>query len=483
MDLAVNATKRKVLSGVPEGADALVALSLLEDGQGTLLHIARDDARARSFTQIVNAFAPDVETIEFPAWDCLPYDRVSPKTDLSAQRMDALSRLVESGSGKGGRIIVATLNAALQRVPPRSHVQQASLHIKVGETVDMDGLLAFFGRNGFTRTGTVMEPGEFAHRGGIIDIFPPGAENPLRLDFFGDQLETIRLFDALSQRTIGNGDRLHLVPVSEVPMDEQSIVRFRSGYRQQFGNITDADPLYTSITEGRKHGGMEHWLPLFFEELETLFDYLPDAIVTHDHLLDEALSERQDQVSDHFASRKTMETTRFADTPPYRPLPPEALYLGQEEWAGYHESRSGGDFTPFSQPARDGVIDYKGRQAKDFTAESKAKGLSVFELLKSTLQKGAGSKNTTFIAAYSAGSLDRLASLLADHGIDKLQIVEDIAAARDARAGPAKLCILSIEHGFELDDIVVYSEQDILGDRLIRSRRKGRRAEEFPERG
>jgi len=479
MDLTVNANIRKVLSGVPEGVDALVAVSFLKEGDGTLLHIARDDARARSFTQVVNAFSPTVETIEFPVWDCLPYDRVSPKTDISAERMDALSRLTTTPAGKTGRIVVTTLNAVLQRVPPREHIKQASLRVEIGDTVDMEELLTFFARNGFTRTGTVMEPGEFAHRGGIVDIFPPGADSPSRLDFFGDQLESIRLFDALSQRTVGNTDHLHLVPVSEVPMDEQSIVRFRSGYRQQFGNITDADPLYTSISEGRKHGGMEHWLPLFYDKLETLFDYLPDAVITHDHLLDEAMSDRQDQVSDHFSSRKTMESTSFADTPPYRPLSPDMLYLDSDHWQDFHQGRDGGAFTPFSQPESDKVVDCHGRQAKDFTAESKAKGASVFDLLKVTLEDVAKREKAIFIAAYSAGSLDRLSSLLKDHGVEKLKTVEDIPAARADRSATAHLCVLPIDHGFEFEDIVVYSEQDILGDRLVRSRRRGRRAEDF----
>ncbi len=474
----ITSSERMILSGAPEGVDGLVAIDLVHKGSGTLLHIARDDARASAFRNVVEAFDAGIEIIEFPAWDCLPYDRVSPKPDISAARMDALSRLAERSQNTGPLIVVATLNAALQRVPPKDHILAASFRMKVGETVELESLLEFCSRNGFTRTGTVMEPGEFANRGGIIDIYPPGADAPMRLDFFGDNLESIRIFDALSQRTIGAANSLDLVPVTEVPMDEQSIVRFRSGYRQLFGNVTAADPLYAAISEGRKHGGMEHWLPLFHETLATIFEYVPQAIVTHDHLVDEALTARQEQIEDHFSSRKAMETTSFADTPPYRPLAPEMLYLTAAEWATCHHDVSGGAFTPFSQPAAANVIDFQGRQAKDLTAESKAKNSSVFDELQTTLRMCSKQGQRVVIAAYSPGSLDRLKLLFADHDIDDLEMIARAGETGKADAA-AKLTVLAIEHGFEFGNLVVLAEQDVLGDRLVRSRKKGRRAEDF----
>ncbi len=474
----LRASGRLVLSGVPEGAEALVLADLAREHRAGVLHIARDDARARSVIDLVTSFHGDIEIIHLPAWDCLPYDRVSPKADVSAARMDALSRLVETG-GSGPRLVVTTLNAALQRLAPRHHLAKASFRARIGEELDVEDLLGYCARNGFTRTGTVMEPGEFASRGGIIDIFPPGAPSPVRLDFFGDTLESIRVFDSLSQRTTGKAERLHLVPVSEIPMDPDSISRFRAGYRRQFGNVTDDDPLYTAISEGRKHNGMENWLPLFHEELESIFDYLPDAAVTHDHLVDEVSDARWEMIEDHYQARKALGKNSYADAPVYKPLPSDALYLGKAEWEGCHTRRPGGAFTPFSQPVGGGVLDFGAKQGPDFAAEGRIQESGAFAPLSRHLARAIAAGQKVLLTANSAGSAARLKTLLADHDIDRLEPVERAQDAVRAADLLPKLTILPIERGFEFGDLVLISEQDILGDRLLRRRRRGGRADDF----
>ena len=138
-------------------------------------------------------------------------------------------------------------------------------------------------RNGYRRAATVREAGEYAFRGGIVDVFPPGAPEPYRLDFFGDELETIRTFDPMSQRTTGNEEAFALGPVSEIAFDDASNERFREGYRRLFGPPSGPDPLYEAVSAGAHHPGVEHWLPLFHERISTLFDYVPDAIMSLDH--------------------------------------------------------------------------------------------------------------------------------------------------------------------------------------------------------
>ena len=214
-------------------------------------------ARALSF------FAPDIEVMEFPAWDCLPYDRVSPHAGVVAQRMTALSRLARVKGRDQPSVLLTTVNAALQRVPAREFVATQALSVAPGNVVDMQGIVDWLELNGFMRASTVREPGEYAVRGGILDLFPPGMDMPVRLDFFGDTLETIRTFDAETQRSEGELRGLDLVPVAEFQLTTETIRRFRTGYVAQFGATTPDDLLYEAVSEGRRYPGMEHWLPLF----------------------------------------------------------------------------------------------------------------------------------------------------------------------------------------------------------------------------
>ena len=258
---------RTTLAGAPEGLDAWLLADLAAQAAGGVLHIARDDARMAMMADSVRFFAPGLDLVLLPAWDCLPYDRVSPNPEISARRMAGLSRLARTATGP--RLVITTVNAALQRVPDIETVKAASFQAKAGARIDEAELSAYLARNGYSRTGTVMEPGEYAVRGGLIDIFPPGSDEPIRLDLFGDTLESLRRFDALSQRTTAPESRLDLVPVSEVLLDEAAINRFRARYRELFGAVSSADPLYEAISAGRKQMGMEHWLPLFHDSLQT----------------------------------------------------------------------------------------------------------------------------------------------------------------------------------------------------------------------
>ena len=179
----------------------------------------------------------------------------------------------------------------------------------------------------------MREYGEYAVRGGIVDLWAPGTPAPIRLDFFGDTLETIRPFDPASQRTTGQVPRLDLVPASEAILTEETISRFRQNYRAAFGAVIRADPLYEAVSEGRRFAGMEHWLPFFYERLETLFDYLPGAPVVIDHLVEETIKDRLDQVRDHYEARRdAAEKGVGTGSAPYKPIPPDALYLSRESW-------------------------------------------------------------------------------------------------------------------------------------------------------
>jgi len=471
------------LAGAPEGVDARLLARLARMAPAGLLHIARDGPRMAATARLLAFFDPGLEIVELPAWDCLPYDRVSPNGDVATRRMLALSALLRQAERP--RVVLTTVNAALQRLPPRSFIGEAHLVLQVGERIAADTLFGFLERNGFLRTATVMDAGEFAVRGGIVDLFPPGAEQPARLDFFGDVLETIRLFDPLSQRTVGAVRRLDLLPVSEVPLTEEAVARFRGGYRALFGAVTDDDPLYEAVSARRRQIGMEHWIALFHERLETVFDYLPGAAVTHDHLADEAVASRLAQIDDHYRARLgAMQQPKggtYGGAPTYKPVPPERLYLTAEDWQGAAAGRARGRFTPFDAPEGAGgpVLDAEGRAGRDF-AEARARpDVNVFDTVGEHLRALATAGRRVVVAGYSTGSVERLGMVLKDHGIGGLAPAADWPAVERLPRGAGALVVLPLEHGFEHEDLAVVAEQDILGDRLIGPRRRSRRAENF----
>ncbi len=467
------------LCGAPEGHDARALAQLALQSKHGFVHVARDDARMASMQLAIAFFAPGLPVLTFEAWDCLPYDRISPNAEIVSRRMNTLSRLA-AGMPPGPFLALTTINALLQRVPARPFAAGNVFRLIKGQKVDTAALTDYLARGGYNRVGTVMEPGEYAVRGGIIDLYPAGAEEPYRLDLFGDQLENIRRFDVLSQMSGAKEDKLDLVPASEFSLDPDSIARFRAGYRELFGAVNDGDPLYAAVSEGRRHVGMEHWLPLFHAKLETLFDYLPDAPVSFDHLVPPALDERLATIADYYAARQDAMKSGLADSgAPYKPLPPARLYLSGEEWAENLKARRRLQFDPFQLPVERGkVIDLGGRQGRDFAPE-RTQGANVLEALRGhvTAEQGAGRR--VILACFSAGSRDRLQILLSDHGMAAVRPVDDFAQAMAVPPNTVALALLGVDHGFQASDCTVVGEQDLFGDRLVRARKRGRRAANF----
>ena len=461
--------------------DALVLAEIARVSPNGVLHIALDEGRMDATFKILAFFAPDITVIRIPAWDCLPYDRVSPNPETSSMRLVGLSNLVAKQNDISDLVVITTLNASIQRLPTRETLGSATYTASIGQYIELDSLLGFLSRNGYQRSGTVREAGEFAVRGGIVDIFPPGAELPLRLDLFGDELEGVRTFDPLSQRAVAQVDALKLGPVSEIFLDDESIMQFRGGYGSRFGAVAgQSDPLYQAITSGRRYMGMEHWLPLFHKKLESLFDYTPEATVTMDNLVQESLEKRLETISEHFEARQAGEQGGSRqDAAIYRPLPPNELYLERNEWMSRISCRPCFVFNSFRRPETDSVRDLGGQRARDFAPERTQQDLHLFHAVRDYIVNLQSSGKTVVVAAYSAGARERLAGLLSDHGIQNYQNIEDWSESSLLLNDSVGLAVLAIEHGFESDNLVVITEQDILGERLARPARRSRRAEEF----
>ena len=231
---------------MPEGLDALLLGELARHARdgGTVLHVARDANRLATLEEAIPFFAPDIEVLSFPAWDGVPYDRVAPNAETIAERIATLAALIDRAAHPTKPLVVlTTINAALQRVPPRDFIAGSSVSLHAGNVTSMQTLIERLEASGYARAGTVVDPGQYAVRGGILDLFPPGGE-PVRLDFFGDTLESIRSFEPETQRTKARRDRVQLLPMSEVTLTPEVRRAFRQRYVELFGPVTSDDPLY-----------------------------------------------------------------------------------------------------------------------------------------------------------------------------------------------------------------------------------------------
>ncbi len=458
------------LYGVPEGADALALVRRLGESDGPILHVARDDGRLAGLAEAIGFFAPEAEVVTFPAWDCLPYDRVSPNGAITAERIAALSRMVAAPAAK--RIVLTTVNAALQKVIPRAALAGAGMRLAVGDSIAPEDLAAFLDSDGYNRTGTVMEPGEYAFRGGIIDVFPAGEALPVRLDLFGDSIESIRRFDPETQRSGEAVKVLDFHPASEIAFDAASVGRFRSAWRELFGPKAVEDPLYESVTQGHRHPGLEHYAPLFSTGMETIFDYVPGGSVSLDHQADQAADARLELIADHFAERRG--PARPGEQP-YRPIPPDMLYLDRPAFEAALAARPAFEFSPFGRPDAAQGVDFAGRPGPILTGQP----IAAFDAFAELRTKWAAAGKTIILAAWSFGSRERLTLMLREHGI---RDIRPIATADEARAlpnGTVALAVLALERGFVTDRLAVIAEQDLLGTRIARPPKRKKRADQF----
>jgi transcription-repair coupling factor (superfamily II helicase) len=478
----------RILANVPDGMQPIALAQIVEarltsspDDAVSAVFVARDGRRMQRMAEVLEQLLPGHQVLQVPAWDCLPYDRVSPNAVTIASRMTSLSLL--AGGATTGAIVLTTVNAVIQRLPPRGVVETMSFSARPGQVVDSDRLVAWAAGNGYLRVPTVRETGEFAVRGGLIDLFPPGAEQPLRFDFFGKQVETIRTFDAGSQRTTGTLKSIALAPMSEVLLSEEGIRRFRQRYTTMFGGNTVDDPLYAAVSAGQRFPGVEHWLAFFYESVDPLARYTGDAPFVFDEQAREAYSDRQAQIADYYEAR---ETARHEKQPagavaPYKPVPPAQLY--ETERGLYDLSPNGGviQLSGFAATEDRKAEDLGGRLAPSFAAERQAPEVNLFEAVVRRLDLERKAKRKTIIACWSEGSRDRMRQVLADHGLDHPRMAENWRDAATTSPAATALVVLGLESGFQTAEMLVLSEQDILGERILRAPRRKKASDALTE--
>ena len=472
-----------VLDSVADGFEAFALAEIAREiaPDRPVLFVARDGQRLPAIVEALAFADPGLPVLDLPAWDCLPYDRVSPGSDAAARRLDALAGMAALARKPHRAVVLTTANALLQRVPPAELIEAQTFRGRPGNQVDMDRLIARLENSGFERVPTVREVGEFAVRGGILDLYAPGADEALRLDFFGDTLESIRAFDVASQRTTGQRNALTLQAMSEVALTPEAISRFRRAYIEAFGAPSRDDALYAAVSEGRRFAGMEHWLPFFYERLDTVLDYLPDVPVVFDHLAHEALAERHALILDHYEARKGQAGGALKEAVPYKPVPPHLMYLSPQDVNAATAERETIELTPFAAPeaGETRVFHAGSRAGRSFAEERADPKVNVFSEVVKHIADERAAKRRVVVAGWTEGSLDRLAQILAEHHLGNLKRVATLAEVEKLAPGQAGLAVLQLETGFETDDLVVVAEQDILGDRLVRRSRRKRRAADF----
>ena len=474
-------------SGVPKGCDALLLAELVEQEHSksaeTVLVITGDDTDMLSTAEAISFFGPKITVLTLSAWDCLPYDRVPPRHDIMAQRLATLSYLANS-SLLNPTVVVTTAGAVLQKIPNKEVIAQNHFLAKTGDTIDTEYLNNYLVSNGYLRTETVREPSEYSVRGGIIDIFPPGIENPLRLDLFGDVLEYIRSFDALTQRTISELKTLKLTPANEIIISDGSWEMFRNGYREVFGPVKNNDHLFEAINSKIRHPGMEHWGPLFYESMSSIFDYVSGSVVLGLQA-EEALAARQDLITEYYNARLLYKSSKEDVKSPendfvYNPLPPDFLYISDDNWKSKLSKRETIRLKSFQTPdSNQGTLAIGGKSVDNFSEARKRQDINLLDAFAKRIQNNIESGDRVVISAYSKGSRDRMVQLLHDHGISDAICVDTWFEACKSKIKQIPIFVLGLETGFSVESLTIYSEKDILGDRLVRKARRTRRAENF----
>ncbi len=469
----------KTLSSVPAGYDAFLLARIAAGADKDILYIVSSGIELEQTVDILQYLNPKLNVLAFPAWDTVPYDRVSPNVNILSARIETLSKLVQNPSSTP-RVIVTSIGAVVQKLPPKKIFLNSRRSFKTGGKLNFNDFIHYAAVNGYTKVEQVMEPGEFAVRGDIIDIFPTGAEQPLRIDLFDEDIEKIRIFDPLTQRTSGTLEEYCFGIANEVVLDANTIKNFRANYREAFGTDSLKDEIYESISNAKKYPGMENWLPFFYEDsLPTLLDYVPQAYLIFGPDMQNALSSKEDSIIDYYTARlEALQIKNAADENIYRPIKPDLFYLNKQQYLQITNARQPIVLTSLSLPESGDTINLKVIPGRDFAHSKQINTAAVYEDLGNYLKENGRLKR--LICCYSEGSRERLYTLMTEYGLKGTAFAKSSAEAlKIAASGKIALIILSLEHGFKDNQLCVVTETDILGERQHRKNKRKISAENF----
>lgn len=444
-------------------ADALAISAALRVSQQFVLLITEDTPSAVRLESALRFYACDEKEqpiIHFPDWETLPYDQFSPHQDIVSERLLTLSRLPQLKKG----ILIVPVTTLLHRLPDKAYLQGNTLALQVGDTLEIEAFRLSLDACSYRSVSQVVEHGEFAVRGSVLDIFPMGSEYPYRVDLFDNEIESIRTFDPENQRSIDKVKKICLLPGKEFPLTPEAISQFRARYREQFAGDPQKSLIYREVSNGAAPAGIEYYLPLFFNETSTLFDYLPDNTLI---CIDSAVHDASDKFCREIAERYEQ---RCHDIE--RPiLPPQQLFLQTNELFHQLNQVPLVSLQRFEYEAAPGKHNYACQQppslAFDGRAQQPAKALLAF------LNEF---KGRVLFAAESAGRREALLELLKGYDI-RPHACQDW---HDFINSPNPVCITvaPLEHGLLLDDpaIAVIAEPQLFGQHVMQRRRRQRRS-------
>ncbi len=433
---------------------------------GPLVVVTHDTRTARRLEEEIRFYAQDaLLVLPFPDWESLPYDAFSPHPDIISRRLLTLSLLPDLSRG----VVLLSASTLMHRVPPRGYVQSHSLVLDVGERLEPETFRARLLHSAYQSVAQVMEPGEYAVRGGLIDVFPMGSDSPYRIDLFGDRIDSIRRFDPESQRS---GDKLtavRLLPAREYPMTPAAIQRFRQEFRARFEGDPQKVSVYRDLSKGLSPAGIEYYLPLFYEQTATLFEYLPPSTLC---LLEAGFEAAALKFRTEAEERYTL--LRHDTARPV--LPPEQLFLAPDmltEALAHHQrielqaiEPPGGDLA-IAAPGTATATRVPPLLPVDHRSENPHSAL--FDWIR-------GFGGRLLIVADTAGRREVLRALLEDHGLHP----EPCGGWREFLASDQTLAITvaSLEKGLLLDapQLAVITEAQLYGERAAQRRRRAQTA-------
>ncbi|HEX7338585.1 MAG TPA: transcription-repair coupling factor, partial [Rhodanobacteraceae bacterium] len=451
----------------PDGsASALAIASAARQHDGLLVVAARDNLRARQWEDELAVFADEMPVLHFPGWETLPYDLFSPHPEIVSQRIATLYRL--AGVERG--ILIVPVGTLMQRLAPRSYITGSGLAVRVGEKLDLEAEQRRLEAAGYRHVPQAGEPGDFAVRGALIDIFPMGTELPYRIELFDNEVDSIRSFDPETQRSLDKVDAVELLPAREFPLTDEATHAFRNRLRERFPIDVRHCPLYQDMKQGTTPGGIEYYLPLFFEKTETLFDYLDTSAM---FLLDDGALDAAEAVWKQAGDRHEQRAHDIE-----RPiLPPAELYLAPDRLRGRLNTWRTAEFVA---PEHEHAAPLGTHAVPDVVLPQRVEAGAP--MLQRFIE---GFDGRVIICADTAGRREALFELLGARGV-RATPVESWQAFLAANGQPhtLNLTVAPFEKGFILDQsrIAVLTEHELLGERAAQShRRKGQVKARDPE--
>jgi transcription-repair coupling factor (superfamily II helicase) len=459
--------QRSQWQGLHAGAAGLAVARAATDHAGLTVLLARDTTSAERWSRELGFYAAELPRLNFPDWETLAYDAFSPHQDIVSERLSTLMQLRALSSAAAPRVLVVPVQTLLQRVVPTSYVDGYAMEMAVGGRYDIDTERRRLEAAGYTAVDTVTAHGEFAVRGSLMDVFPMGSEVPVRVDLFDDEIESLRTFDPETQRTLERQERIRLLPAREFPLDDAAIARFRDRWHNTFNVDVRRASVYQDVSQRIPPGGVEYYLPFFFDELASLFDYLPaGTLIVEDAGADAAAGHFLEEVARRYESlRHDVE----------RPiLPPASLYLREDELQGAL-NRHGR-----IQLNREGrhALTFDTRPMPDLEANPRAREpaaalLRFLEADSGDVTPNASTPARTLFVADTAGRREVFWEFLSRAGIQPREV--DGFAAFLADTAEHCITIAPLDEGLAAGGVRVVTESEVFGHQVQERRRRATR--------